>query len=98
MHTHFPYILFSNNELEVIYTQQDHDDFLHSLNAEQQQNCIILNNRSEYVDLAFNVIVPLSSDELAQRITQYLAQEGHCCLTKISHLTPSQAFDLLEIK
>ena len=63
MHTYFPYLICSDNELEII-----------------------------------NLATPLTNIELARRVTQHLAQEGHCCLTKITSLTAPQAFDLLGIK
>lgn len=98
MHTYFPYLICSDNELEIINEQRDLNDYLHSLTAEQQQHCVILNKQGEYFDLAFNLATPLTNIELARRVTQHLAQEGHCCLTKITSLTAFQAFDLLGIK
>ncbi|WP_404341190.1 DUF4144 family protein [Pseudoalteromonas mariniglutinosa] len=93
----FPYLLSCENELEVINSQQDLDDYLYGLTDNQQQHSVILNRAGQYFDLSYNSTAALSDTELARRVTLYLAKEGHCCLTKITTLTPAQAFTLLAI-
>ncbi|MGO2130273.1 MAG: DUF4144 family protein [Pseudoalteromonas prydzensis] len=92
----FPLIISDRNELEIIEDQQSLDDYLYGLTAEQRQQSIIFNQQGTYQDLTFTNVKPLSAAELARRVSHYLAKEGHCCLTKITSLTPAQAFYLVK--
>ncbi|WP_300420543.1 hypothetical protein [uncultured Pseudoalteromonas sp.] len=37
----------------------------------------------------------LTDVELANKVTEHLTQEGVCCLSKVTKLTPTQAFAML---
>lgn len=95
MTTSFPQIIIYNEEIEVIENTQDFQYFIHSMSATEQQKIVILNQMFEYQNINGESLTPLSANQLAQLVKEYLAKEGHCCLSKIQQLTPSQAFMLL---
>lgn len=96
MTTSFPQIIIYNEEIEVIENTQDFQYFIHSISATEQQKIVILNQMFEYQNINGESLTPLSANQLAQLVKEYLAKEGHCCLSKISSLTPEQAFNLVK--
>lgn len=93
----YPQIIIYNEEIEVIENTQDFQYFIHSMSATEQQKVAILNQVFEYKNINGESLTPLSANQLAQLVKEYLAKEGHCCLSKISSLTPEQAFNLVNL-
>jgi len=96
MQLSFPLIIFSKQEVAYLEGESDLNDFLYSLSKEQRNELLLLNKAGRYVDLYNNDVTPITSTELAKRVTQQLAQEGSCCLSKVTQLTPEQAFMMLD--
>ncbi len=95
MRSSFPKIIFSPHELALVNTQDDLDSFVYSLSDKQKQRLFMLLPTGHYVNLSDDNVAALNESELALRVTKQLAQEGVCCLSKITKLTPSQAFAML---
>ncbi|MBQ4832966.1 hypothetical protein J8L70_06915 [Pseudoalteromonas sp. MMG010] len=93
----FPQIVFLQDDLEVVDTIQQRNEFLHNVTASEIEHVIVLTPQGHYYSLANKHVEPLTPVQLATVVTRYLANEGHCCLSKITQLTPSQAFTLLDI-
>ena len=93
----FPQLVIVYSELEIAHTPQDRKDHLHSVAASDLTDVVILNKYGEYCTLKNTSCEPLSSEQLAVLVTNYLLNEGHCCLSKITTLTVEQAFNLLEL-
>jgi len=92
-----PLILIYNHEIDIIEEPSDLENLLYGMSEIQQKDVVLLDKTENYKTLN-NVPLPaLSSSELATLVKHYLAKEGQCCLAKIDHLTPAQAFDLLAI-
>lgn len=92
----FPLIIFSEQEIAHLEGESDLNDFLYGLTKEQRNGLLLLNKAGRYFDLYNNDVTPITSTELAKRVTQQLAQEGICCLSKVTQLTPEQAFVMLD--
>ena len=95
MHSSFPKIIFSDHELALVEDEADIESFVYGLSEEQQQEAILLLTTGQYVNLQGESVKALTDVELANRVTEYLAQEGVCCLSKVTRLTPPQAFAML---
>ena len=95
MHSSFPKIIFSDHELALVEDAADIESFVYGLSEEQQQEAILLLATGQYVNLQGESVKALTDVELANRVTEYLAQEGVCCLSKVTRLTPPQAFAML---
>jgi hypothetical protein len=93
----FPQLVILYDDLEVVHSVQERAEYLHSVAADDLSQVLIVNKQAQYFTLANTLSEPLSSAQLATRVTNYLLNEGHCCLSKITSLTPQQAFALLEI-
>ncbi len=95
MHSSFPKIIFSAHEIALVEDEADIESFVYGLSEEQQQEAILLLTTGQYVNLQGESVKALTEVELANRVTEYLAQEGVCCLSKVTRLTPTQAFAML---
>ncbi len=95
MHSSFPKIIFSDHELALVEDAADIESFVYGLSEEQQQEAILLLATGQYVNLQGESVKALTDIELANRVTEHLAQEGVCCLSKVTRLTPTQAFAML---
>ena len=95
MHSSFPKIIFSDHELALVEDEADIESFVYSLSEEQQHEAMLLLATGQYVNLQGESVKALTDIELANRVTEYLAQEGGCCLSKVTRLTPPQAFAML---
>lgn len=95
MHSSFPKIIFSAHEIALVEDEADIESFVYGLSEEQQQEAILLLTTGQYVNLQGESVKALTDVELANRVTEYLAQEGVCCLSKVTRLTPPQAFAML---
>ena len=95
MHSSFPKIIFSDHELALVEDEADIESFVYGLSEEQQQEAILLLTTGLYVNLQGESVKALTDVELANRVTEYLAQEGVCWLSKVTKLTPTQAFAML---
>ncbi|URQ89815.1 DUF4144 domain-containing protein [Pseudoalteromonas sp. SCSIO 43101] len=95
MHSSFPKIIFSANELALVEDEADIESYVYGLSEEQQLAVIMLLATGQYVNLQGESVKALTDAELATKVTEHLAQEGVCCLSKVSRLTPSQAFAML---
>ncbi len=95
MHSSFPKIIFSDHELALVEDEADIESFVYGLSEEQQQEAILLLTTGLYVNLQGESAKALTDVELANRVTEYLAQEGVCCLSKVTRLTSAQAFAML---
>ncbi len=91
----YPQIIIYNDEIELMEHANDLQDFIYTMEASEQQKVIILDKISGYQGLNGDAHKALSAIQLAQLVKEYLAKEGHCCLSKIEQLTPEQAFRLL---
>ncbi|MCF2846004.1 DUF4144 domain-containing protein [Pseudoalteromonas sp. ACER1] len=94
MHSSFPKIIFSDHELALVEDEADIESFVYGLSEEQQETILLLTT-GQYVNLQGESVKALTDVELANRVTEYLAQEGVCCLSKVTRLTPPQAFAML---
>lgn len=95
MHSSFPKIIFSDHELALVEDEADIESFVYSLSEEQQQEAMLLLATGQYVNLQGESVKVLTDEELANKVTEHLAQEGVCCLSKVTRLTPPQAFAML---
>jgi len=96
--SHFqPLILIYNQEIDIIEQPSDLENLLYGISKNQQEEVVLLDKKTGYKKLNNTPSQALSSSELAILVKEYLAKEGQCCLAKIDHLTPAQAFDLLAI-
>jgi hypothetical protein len=95
MHTSFPKIIFSSNELALVEDEADIESFIYGLSEEQQQEARILLATGHSVNLQGESVKALTDVELANKVTEHLAQEGVCCLSIITRLTATQAFAML---
>lgn len=92
-----PLILIYNHEIDIIGEPSDLENLLYGMSESQQKEVILLDKKARYKTLKNTPSQALSSSDLATLVKHYLAKEGQCCLAKIDHLTPAQAFDLLAI-
>ena len=95
MRSSFPKIIFSDHELALVEDEADIESFLYSLSEEQQHEAMLLLATGQYVNLQGESVKALTDVELANKVTEHLAQEGVCCLSKVTKLTPTQAFAML---
>ncbi|WP_462165863.1 DUF4144 family protein [Pseudoalteromonas sp. GB43] len=95
MHSSFPKIIFSDHELALVEDEADIESFVYGLSEEQQQEAILLLTTGLYVNLQGESVKALTDVELANKVTEHLTQEGVCCLSKVTKLTPTQAFAML---
>ena len=95
MHSSFPKIIFTDHELALVEDEADIESFVYGLSEEQQQEAILLLTTGLYVNLQGESVKALTDVELANKVTEHLAQEGVCCLSKVTKLTPTQAFAML---
>lgn len=93
----YPKIIIYNEEIEVVDSQTDINDFLYGMSQDTRAKVKVLEHDGNYHALDGQPCQALNSEELSQYVKQYLASEGHCCLSKIQQLTVQQAFDLLTI-
>ncbi|KTF12166.1 hypothetical protein [Pseudoalteromonas sp. H105] len=92
-----PLILIYNQEIDIIEEPSDLENLLYGMSETQQKDVVLLDKTASYRTLKNIPLPALSSRELATLVKHYLAKEGQCCLAKIDHITPAQAFDLLAI-
>jgi hypothetical protein len=97
MSQQFPQLVIVYNELEIAHTVQERDEYLHALSSAELADVILLDKHFNYTTLSNKQCNALSQQQLALVVTRYLANEGHCCLGKITVLTPRQAFSLLAL-
>ena len=95
MHSSFPKIIFTDHELALVEDEADIESFVYGLSEEQRQEAILLLTTGLYVNLQGESVKALTDIELANRVTEHLAKEGVCCLSKVTKLTPTQAFAML---
>ncbi|WP_217875766.1 DUF4144 domain-containing protein [Pseudoalteromonas shioyasakiensis] len=95
MRSSFPKIFFSDHELALVEDEADIESFLYGLSEEQQHEAMLLLATGQYVNLQGESVKALTDVELANKVTEHLAQEGVCCLSKVIRLTPTQAFAML---
>jgi len=95
MHSSFPKIIFTDHELALVEDEADIESFVYGLSEEQRQEAILLLTTGLYVNLQGESVKALTDVELANKVTEHLAQEGVCCLSKVTKLTPTQAFAML---
>lgn len=95
MHSSFPKIIFSDHELALVEDEADIESFLYGLSEELQHEAMLLLATGQYVNLQGESVKALTDIELANKVTEHLAQEGVCCLSKVTKLTPTQAFAML---
>jgi len=95
MHSSFPKIIFSDHELALVEDEADIESFLYGLSEKQQHEAMLLLATGQYVNLQGESVKALTDEELANKVTEHLAQEGVCCLSKVTKLTPPQAFAML---
>lgn len=95
MHSSFPKIIFSDHELALVENKADIESFVYGFSEVQQQEAILLLATGLYVNLQGESVKALTDVELAAKVTAHLAQEGVCCLSKVTRLTPTQAFTML---
>ena len=93
----YPKIIIYNEEIELATQPSDVADFLYGMTKDTHAYVTVLDNDGSYHTLDGEPCQALSSAVLTQYVKQYLANEGHCCLSKLEQLTPQQAFNLLVI-
>lgn len=91
----YPKIIIYNEEIEVVEQPTEVDDFLYGMNKNELLQIRVLERDGNYHTLDGTPCQALSREKLTQYVKQYLANEGHCCLSKIEQLTTQQAFNLL---
>ncbi|MBE0377809.1 DUF4144 family protein [Pseudoalteromonas prydzensis] len=93
----YPKIIIYNEEIELATQASDIDDFLYGMSKDALAHVTMLDNDGSYHTLDGEPCQALCSEQLTHYVKQYLANEGHCCLSKIEQLTAQQAFNLLVI-
>lgn len=91
----FPILIYAQGSIEVVDDNRDLDDLIFHLTQEEREQVVVYDLDEQCLNLKGEVIDPLPVKKLTQLVKASLAQDGHCCLDKLSTLSVSSAFALL---
>lgn len=80
----FPLLLITQHGIEYIESKSSLANALFYFSEEQKRESMYIQNSGEAFNLASNQRIDVSLDKLTTKLQQQLAQDGHCCIAKLS--------------
>jgi len=80
----FPLLLITEQGIEYIESKSSLSNALFYFSEEQKRESMYIQNNGEAFNLASNQRIDMSLDKLTTKLQQQLAQDGHCCIAKLS--------------
>ena len=79
-----PLLLITEHGIEYIENESSLSNALFYFSEEQKRKSMYIQNSGEAFNLASNQRIDVSLDKLTTKLQQQLAQDGHCCIAKLS--------------
>lgn len=89
----YPLLLITEQSIEFVDNDSSLCDALFYLSEEQKKASIYIQNNGEAFNLMSNQRIEVNLDKLTTKLQQQLAQDGHCCIAKLSFTSLLALYD-----
>ncbi|WP_138632122.1 hypothetical protein [Pseudoalteromonas phenolica] len=89
----FPLLLITEHGIEYIESKSSLSNVLFYFSEEQKRESMYIQNNGEAFNLASNQRIEVNLDKLTTKLQQQLAQDGHCCIAKLSFTSLQDLYD-----
>lgn len=88
-----PLLLITEQSIEYVESESSLSDALFYLSKEQKRRSMYIQNSGEAFNLASSQRTDVNLDKLTTKLQQQLAQDGHCCIAKLSFTSLQDLYD-----